>query len=196
MNQTRILKFLVVIAFSFCIDFSDAAVLGTIESNSESIITHDFSSITLGIGYTEPFPDGPGWDMSVPILWDVVPDDIGETFIATTDTHTTFNDFALLLTNGVDDLLILTSGTLDEESALINGIQNGVDLNGYIIESIGLTVNVLEVQPDQVHQGFADWSYNITYTFNGTPIPEPISICLFGLGGLTLLFGECRGKDV
>ena len=55
MNQISVLNFLVVIAFLFCINYSDAAVLGTIESNSESIITHDFYSITLGIGYAEPF---------------------------------------------------------------------------------------------------------------------------------------------
>ena len=133
MNKIKVLINLVVISVLLPVGLCNAALLGTIESDCESIITHDFSSITLRIGYAEPFPDDPGWDMTVPILWDVVLDDAGNTFVATTGTHTTFHDFTLLLTNGIDDLLILTCGIIEQESMLINGIQTDVDLNGYII---------------------------------------------------------------
>ena len=192
--------FVMVIAITVlsCAGYSNATVLGTIESSGGGCGSGEFSEITLGIAYPQPLPAEPGstnvgWDRSISLSWDITPDDVGKTFIASADTHTTFDIFTVFLTNGINDSLDFTDGGFSRESAFISGIQDGVDFEGYTIDSIALTVNefFLDYDPDFgiiIKDGLTNYAYDITYTINGEmiAIPEPATVFLLGLGCLAL----------
>ena len=179
-----------------CAGYSSATVLGTIEYNRAGSDLGEFSEMNFSICYplplpTEPGPVNVGWDRSISLSWNVTPDDVGKTLFASADTHQNFDVFTFPLTNGINNSLILTDCTVSifptyAESTLINGIQDGVDFEGYTIDGIALTVNELFLD----YNGFlTNYSYDITYTINGEmiAIPEPGMVLLLGLGGLCLL---------
>jgi len=186
-----------------CAGYSNATVLGTIENNGAGISRGTPHEIIFSIGYPTIFDSG--WDWLISFSWDVTSDDVGETFFASAETHENFDVFASFLTNGIDNFLHLKDNysitkfgselpSSQFESALINGIRDGVDFEGYTIDSIALTVNELffldyALEPKSARGGFAigNYSYDITYTINGAEVPEPATVFLLALGGLALL---------
>lgn len=162
----------------FCAGYSNAIELGTIEYNRAGRSLGEISEMRFSICYPLPLPAEPspvnlGWDWSISLSWqDISDDDVGKTFFASADTHQNFDVFTFPLTNGVNNSLILMDGTVSKfltyaESALISGIQDGVDFEGYTIDSIAMTVNELFLDNN------GDYSYDITYTIYGEAIADP-----------------------
>lgn len=115
--------------------------------------------------------------------------DVGRTFFASAATDPHFSTLADLLTNGQNDLICRGCKTVPggakcskcswESDCINNLISTGVDFQGYMIETIGLTVNTCTITPETY------LSYDLTYSING--IPEPTTLLLLGLGSLALL---------
>jgi hypothetical protein len=183
----------IAVAVLSCAWYSNATVLGTIEYNRARVSPAEFSEMTFSIGYPITFDSG--WDWLTSFSWDVTSDDVGETFFASVETHENFDVFASFLTNGIDNFLHLKDNysitkfgsdlpANQFEGALIKGIRDGVDFEGYTIDNITLTVNELFLDYD----GFStNYIYDITYTINGTLVPEPATVMLLGLGSIALM---------
>ncbi len=190
------------------VGYSNAAVLGTIEHKGIGSGLGEFSEITFTLSY--PQPAEAGADLSSSLIWDpITADDVSKTTLATSETHQNFDTVLAYLTNGIDDILfVIDSHTLlvgsmlgdpplvlgadpstQFESALINGSQDGVDFEGYTIDSIALTINALsfDYDADGIKGGQTSFSYDATYTIYGEAVPEPAALSLLVLGGLGLL---------
>ena len=190
-----------------CTGYSNATVLGTVESNRAGSGLGEFSDMDFSIGYPIEMCEDDGHvlgiDLSTSLSWNITEADVGKTFFASADTHENFDNFTYLLTNGIDNGLFLPDnhsifvgipGPIEYESTLITGVQDGVDFEGYTIDSIALTVNELffEYDPDGgiiSNRGTTHYAYDITYTINGAETihtPEPATLFLLGLGCLAL----------
>jgi hypothetical protein len=190
----------IAVAVLSCASYSNATLLGTIESNrAGSDLLGEFPEMYFSISYSLPLPVEPGpfktgWDSSISLSWNITSEDVGQTFFASADTQENFDAFAFHLTNGINNSLILTDSTISAfptyaESDLISGIQDGVDFEGYKIDSLALTVNELFLN----YNGFrTNYSYDITYTIYGAPIPEPGTVFLLGVG--CLVFRRWNGS--
>ena len=199
MRKTVFVLAMVIGVFS-CAGYCNATIIGTIESSHAGSDLGEFTEMNFSIYYPQPLPTEPGpinggWDQSVSLSWNVTPDDVGTTFSASADTHQSFETFTSYLTNGIDDSLVLTDSTVSNfpayaESSIINGVHEGVDFEGYAIDRIALTVNDflldLDYDPGPISIGHTNYSYDITYTIYGSPVPEPCTVLLLGFGGLIL----------
>ncbi len=218
MGKRTALILAVAVAALFCAGYSNADVLGTIEHSraSRSRVVSPVMSPEMKFSIAYPLP---GDRNSISLSWNVTTDDVGKTFFASAETHPSFDIFTFLLTNGRNNPLFLSDSyqivigrflgtTIDNgyiseslpatgyESTLISGIQDGVDFEGYRIDSIALTVNELLLEYDAplflkgvIPIGRVNYSYDITYTINGQAIhtPEPATLGLLIMGGLVSL---------
>lgn len=103
----------------------------------------------------------------------------GQVFQANAQNSTNFGIFTTLLTDGVQDIVwsINTSGDLrsyierDFFNPLPNG-SNGIDLEGYAITNVTMTVNSVVLSYDQFNN--SNYTYNFTYRVYGFPTPKLI----------------------
>ena len=173
---------------------SFAGILTTISISDENTALHatDWLDVTFDLrdtDGTEPFESGE-------IRWQITMDDIGRTLFEDESTSLVdrIEDLKTLLTNGIDDSFHMhdniAKGTDGQfpgyqyESAVLNN-ESAVDWQGYNIDNISLTVNDLgfEIESETI---FTQYSYDVTFTIYGSPVPEPCTVLLFGFGGLVL----------
>jgi hypothetical protein len=135
--------------------------------------------------------------------------DIGLTFTVTSGSPQ-FAALASYLTNGTNDNLVLFDlmpdgtggGYVFSEASLLNFFGAGPDFAGSEIQSISLTLNNLVLQypvsiPDSPELG-GNWNYeqyDVTLFFSGTPVPEPTTILLLGLGALITKSFKLKAKS-
>lgn len=131
----------------------------------------------------------------------------GVIFSSTAATDSGFNAFAGLLTNGIDDILLIgvtsgfgTSYSGGFESGLFFGnpnLANGIDFEGSIIDSFYLRFDTLKIEtPGLDLNGDGNWTdvyVQGVFSINDFPaqpakVPEPSTILLLGLGGLVAFF--------
>ena len=122
--------------------------------------------------------------------------DIGRTFVITGQNDPDFNGFVQKLTNGQSDLMCFTNTGIHRlvtfESNFFDPLppgNNGVDLQGFVIGSITLTVdNLIFDSPGSNPLGNGIWT---DITFNGTigvyAVPEPTVFALLGVAGAIFL---------
>ncbi len=104
-------------------------------------------------------------------------------FDADNDPH--FDAAALLLTNGVDDELTFFAGGGGSGRLESMWGFGTPDLVGYEVETIRLIVHSAEIHPwfhDEFGEG-REWSFDITWQFYGTPVPEPGTAALLLMSG-------------
>lgn len=104
-------------------------------------------------------------------------------FDADNDPH--FDAAALLLTNGVDDELTFFAGGGGSGRLESMWGFGTPDLVGYEVETIRLIVHSAEIHP-WFHEEFGEgreWSFDITWQFYGTPVPEPGTAALLLMSG-------------
>jgi hypothetical protein len=219
MNKGTVSVLVIAVTVLSCTGYSRATILGTIDYSREGSGIGEFSGPNLSICY--PLITENGFNTTLLSLgWDVTQDDVGKTFVASADTHEIFNSFVSMLTNGIDDTLLLNDCTLKSiydrpgeglESTFISGIGDGVDFDGYTVDSIALTINDLfsyniSTPIEGTFPGIHSFnyvpplaistyhlSYDITYTINGTEnIPEPATVLLIGLGAVAFR-RKCKG---
>ena len=222
MNMKTVFALVIAAMVLFCPGYSNAAVLGTIEyikhdGHAFGSLLGEFSGINFTMVYPLYVPSGRP-DMTISLSWDgVTPDDVGRTLYASADTHPNFGIFTLLLTNGVDNSLLLDDGHTmytaslssitstvsdvfqESERTLIDGIQDGVDFEGYTIDSIALTVNefrLIDLDPFTKHNSHT-FDYDVTYTIYGSEmaVPEPVTLVMLSLGGVALICRKRRHRD-
>jgi hypothetical protein len=203
MGRQGIVILTIVFTVLGCAMYANAVVLGTIEYNSAGSRLGEYSDIQFSIGYPIEIwsNDGHvlGIDFSTSFSWNVTESDVGKTLLANNQTHATFNDFVSFLKNGVDDIISLVNSfsltpaglppNAMYESEYLNGIQDGVDFEGYTIESIALTINELffDYDADAIKGGLTNYSCDLVYTIYGEPIPEPGTVLLLGIGAVAII---------
>jgi hypothetical protein len=113
-------------------------------------------------------------------------------FDITPYSEPTFGELASVLTNGVDDNLMLMShmigsdgegGTGHRESFFFG---SGHDLAGNQLDFVRLdvsSVHIWTIDPATQWQG---WTADVTYEFWGEPIPEPATMSLLVFGSVLL----------
>ena len=133
--------------------------------------------------------------------WYITINDIGQTFAASSG-YPGFEEMRALLSNGIDDWLVIFEKGPDDsgggenfyESQMENYFGTVPDFTGSDITSISLTVNDLFWEYPVSIPGDPElgeiWNYveyDLTVSIEGIPIPEPATVLLLGLGGLALL---------
>jgi hypothetical protein len=158
-----------------------------------------WTSVTMGLYYPSPTP--------VLISYDVTPSDVSRTFSWSADSTPQFGSLVALMTDGIDENInFYESGNWggNAESAWLTGVfgsslsMNGVDLQGFDISRIDMRVDSLTLTtPGRDLYGDGNWTdVNISGEFliYGSPVPEPTSFILLGLGSLALVMVR-RGRE-
>jgi hypothetical protein len=169
--------------------------LFNILSGSHSVWT----SAALGLYYPNPTP--------VLIAYDVTPSQVSRTFSWTADNTPGFSTISALMTDGLDENInIYESGNWggNSESAWLTGIfgsslsMNGIDLQGFDISRIDMRVDSLTLTtPGRDLYGDGNWTdidVSGQILIYGSPVPEPATFTLLGLGSLAWLRVR-RGRE-
>ncbi len=140
------------------------------------------------------------------------PTNVGQTITVNDTNEPDYNSFVIWLTNGVNDVIVTENcfyqnlgcaGDLQEESSLFgtsNTSQNGIDFQGYIINSISFTLNALTLSTpgsDPNRNGnWTDYSLKGRFTVevDTASVPEPSTLLLLasGLAGVIALRKRLR----
>jgi hypothetical protein len=121
--------------------------------------------------------------------------DEGKTYtVSSASDDPAFGAFSALLTNGIKDdiweafiwpMNIVNAGGMRQqinEKNVFPGTDVGTDFPGWAIQSVSLTFDDIYT----VHSGSFDY-LTMKYTVGIYAVPEPTTICLLGLGALSLL---------
>lgn len=136
------------------------------------------------------------------LVWELTESDAGSSFIVDFDSHASFGEFASYITDGVNQTFGLEFGNCGEAPIGLCSLGtevrelvhpgSGVDLTGYDIDYLEMTLNGLELEPGVIHWPHAapevvtTFALDLTFNIYGHPIPEPATLLMFGLGGLVL----------
>src|ERR1051325_11049531 len=125
---------------------------------------------------------------------------VGQVFSVDQSVDPQVNLFTSRLTNGFNDLINIVErlpgggsfGQLTSEASFFStrpASGNGIDLTGFSIERIDMTINQLSISSpgrDLNHNGiWTDYSVQATLSFIGSPVPEPCGTAII-LGGLAV----------
>lgn len=200
MKKSRLLSAL------FCVGL----IFNSVTSLANTIVQLPFSRITgtsneltdasLDLKYVDP-------ETSLPIVTffhiDSLASNVGNTI--TLNSGPEFEQAVMLMTNGIrntieDSLTEIPlgggSGTTNDEPLYFSSASlNGIDLAGYNVTSMALTVDSFTLVPaspgDPINTIFTDF----TWTISGSVIPIPPAIYLFGTGLLGLIGISKRKKS-
>ena len=137
---------------------------------------------------------GGGDDPTAPIFDDLVltEDDVGRTFVATSANYPAFNEVVARLTDGVEDVFQMMfwhpNGAFGDggwEPTIFEDVSlNGIDLGGYDIVAIMMTVDVLSFEsPGEDPNGDGMWTdFTTDLTFDFVLVPEPATLSFLALG--------------
>jgi len=169
---------------------AQAAVLGTedfVASGGISDVFQQFHpTLALAPAATEP---GPGLGSSAPATnaplfkgTSITPANVGQTFTATSENDSNFNDFAAALTSGNPHKVTLSFGLGTLGTSQIFSTKSGAlfggnpDLKGNTINSISLRVNSFTLETPGANPNgdgnWSDYSFNGTVSVNGQPITD------------------------
>jgi hypothetical protein len=177
--------------------FESRAQLGTVATAQFSRtggfgVTADHS-LRLALGYV------PTNTTSIFTQFTFHTNDVGGVFSVSQSSDPGFIGFLSGATNGILDFVRYNyaigsgtgayneSGGLSETSFFTSFPHggNGIDLSGFQVQRIDLTLNSLAFNPNP--GGFTDFSFNVTLSFIGV-VPEPSAAAILGAGLLALLF--------
>ena len=127
--------------------------------------------------------------------------------IANETVEPDFAEFAKLITDGLDwwlykkmDFAFGSLSGFNLESIVLEFVDPdhpGVDLNGYLVDSVTRTITVELDSPGRDPGGDGNWTdFLVTgaYEIYGSPIPEPASLVLLALGSAGLLVRRRRKR--
>jgi len=160
--------------------------------------TEELTDASFDLFYEEP-------ETSLPLVKlfhvDSLGSNVGNAF--TLDSGPEFDQAVLLMTNGILDVVAyeLTEiplggglGVAQVESDIFSSASlNGIDLAGYNITSMALTVDSFTLIPASSGDPFIRIFTDLTWTISGSVVPVPPALYLFG-SGLLGLVGMARRK--
>jgi hypothetical protein len=141
-----------------------------------------------------------GLEMVHPIFDTIAltPADVGRLFPITQSQDSDFTALAGVLTDGQPSQIgyrndINGSGEFARENLFFLSLPaggNGIDFQGFYIDDIALRLDSLTIASPGRNPNrdglWTDFSYTATIFVNGTPVPEPTSIALFGFGAIAV----------
>jgi hypothetical protein len=130
-----------------------------------------------------------------PLNWDIYASDIGKTYHLTSDNAPSFNACTSMLTNGINENVVMMSKLLVEGKAFSLGTEGAQfvkygfhadDFAGYEIQSIALKINNVTFTSHE-DSSRLDYTINADLQVHGVrEVPEPATILLLGLGAVIL----------
>ncbi len=215
MAKWKLVLVVVTLILSYCPEYSKAALLElelgrehrTFRTGINGI--HTDSEVELWFGYGCPsekvvslkaFSFG---DIAYLLSWTLPSSKVGETFSVSADTDLDFDIMASILTNGVNNPLGFQiyedgaySGLYYWESSFPKTLKEPVvtrdDFAGYTITRIDAKLNSFTFKHYQA-ANFTERLLDVEISIYGTPIPEPATLVLLGLGGALMLIRRRRG---
>lgn len=132
-----------------------------------------------------------------PLAWNIQTADIGSTYHLTSANATSFTDCTAMLTNGVNNDIVMTSILTTGYGSFSSGTESGKfvksgfvadDFAGYTIQSIALKINnVTFASPGSNPNGDGQWTdFTVDADLQVYGVPEPATFALLGLGAVVI----------
>lgn len=182
--------FILIICFTAC---AKADLLGNMHYSKDSGAWG--VSDMLKIQFYHEGPEGdPAYSS---LIWYIQTSDIGSTYHLTSDNAPSFNDCTSMLTNGINDEVVMVSTIVPGGGSFTSGSESekfvkigfdADDFAGYEIQSIALKLNSMTiVSPGSNPNGDGLWTdFTINADLQVHGVPEPATFLLLGLGVMLL----------